>query len=133
VGVVVVVLVGIGLVAAVVLVVIIEGIVSVVVVAVVLVVVLEIVVAAAAVGTFVAFGTNKICEASPFDCAARQPLNFASRFAAFSCFLQNGPFSSFLSVFPLLLALRIQTHRLFVNMFFPFPLSKTNPSPCFLF
>jgi hypothetical protein len=36
-----------------------------------------VVVAAAAVYNFVAFGINGICEAPPFDTAARQPLNFA--------------------------------------------------------
>jgi len=45
---------------------------------------------------FIPLETYEICEASPSDCVARQPINLAPYFAAFYCFLQNGPFPDFL-------------------------------------
>jgi hypothetical protein len=81
------------------------AVVVVIVVAVAAVVMVVVVVAALAMAVVVVvvvvyplipFRTQVICEASPSDCVARQPLNLDPCFAAFSCFLQNGSFPGFI-------------------------------------
>jgi hypothetical protein len=60
--------------------------------------------------------TQAICEVSPSHSLARQTLNLAPRFVAFSCFPQNGPFAGLLRSCSPCGSLRIPIHCLLYSV-----------------